>query len=234
MALQGVAVPILGYGALKSLLFVTYDGALAILDPSISDPTIPAGVNLSGIWMASGLGGLASWVVSAPSELFKCSARLGVGGRSSSLAIATAIWKEGGLRGLYFGGGMTGLRVSIGYGFYFWSSELSKRTLLSRHLDSTPEAKTEDVLLCGGIAWVVTWASVFPLDTTKTRMQIQLTSVGSSFEVIPFPFQRKLRKSALQIAREVLRNEGVGAFYRGIGICSVRAFGVNAVQVISS
>jgi hypothetical protein len=44
----------------------------------------------------------------------------------------------------------------------FWSYELSKRVLIS---DRTGAEKPEwmTILLCGGIAGVVTWASVFPL-----------------------------------------------------------------------
>lgn len=44
----------------------------------------------------------------------------------------------------------------------FWSYELSKRMLISEKTDAEkPEWMT--ILLCGGIAGVVTWASIFPL-----------------------------------------------------------------------
>ena len=44
----------------------------------------------------------------------------------------------------------------------FWSYELSKRMFASpRRQAESPEWLS--VLLCGGIAGVVTWASVFPL-----------------------------------------------------------------------
>ena len=33
--------------------------------------------------------------------------------------------------------------------------------------------KAVRVLLCGGVAGVVTWASIFPLDVVKTRVQTQ-------------------------------------------------------------
>ena len=38
------------------------------------------------------------------------------------------------------------------------------------------------------------------------------------------------RLSTYQITRHTYRNEGMGAFFRGLGICSARAFVVNAVQ----
>ena len=36
--------------------------------------------------------------------------------------------------------------------------------------------------------------------------------------------------SAVQIAKHAYQTEGAGVFFRGLGICSVRAFIVNAVQ----
>lgn len=42
--------------------------------------------------------------------------------------------------------------------------------------------------------------------------------------------QRPTRPSTLSIARSAYQNEGAAVFFRGIGICSARAFVVNAVQ----
>ena len=38
------------------------------------------------------------------------------------------------------------------------------------------------------------------------------------------------RPHTSKIARDAYQTEGVGVFFRGLGICSVRAFVVNAVQ----
>lgn len=43
----------------------------------------------------------------------------------------------------------------------FWSYELSKRWMTSTE-ESTTQAAAK-ILLCGGLAGVVTWASIFPL-----------------------------------------------------------------------
>jgi hypothetical protein len=91
------------------------------------------------------------------------------------------------------------------------------------------------ILLCGGIAGIVTWGSIFPLDMVKTRLQAQ-TMHEHSLAQIATESQSLLRQpratlNSYQMAREVYRAEGLGAFYRGLGICSIRAFIVNAVQV---
>lgn len=94
------------------------------------------------------------------------------------------------------------------------------------------------VLLCGGIAGIVTWGSVFPLDMVKTRLQAQ-TMHDRTFAETPAEGRALLRPSrqtlnSFQIAQEVYGAEGLKAFYRGLGICSIRAFIVNAVQVCPS
>ncbi|KAI4718196.1 hypothetical protein E4T48_05558 [Aureobasidium sp. EXF-10727] len=109
--LKGTAAPILGYGALNALMFVTYNRCMESLH---QDPAHPS--SLSKTWLAGALGGLATFLVSAPTELIKCRAQVS-GTETSSWAIAKELWKQRGLRGLYWGGGVTSLRDSVGYGF---------------------------------------------------------------------------------------------------------------------
>lgn len=89
-----------------------------------------------------------------------------------------------------------------------------------------------NILLCGGIAGVVTWGSVFPLDMIKTRLQAQTLDHRRGIESQGLLRQHQALNT-FQIAKEAYRTEGVKAFYRGLGVCSVRAFIVNAAQVCS-
>ena len=229
--LRGATAPVLGYGALNALLFVVYNRTLKGLEPSIFDPTKLAGVGLSKIWLAGALGGLASWVVSAPSEVIKCRTQLASDGSRTSYSIFKEIWRSQGLKGLYLGGVVTSLRDSIGYGFYFWSYEISKRLLLSRQADPFTNPTAIDVLLSGGLAGVITWASIYPLDMIKTRVQAPRRHAE---ENSPLLASSTSRRSAISVAKDAYRKEGLVAFYRGLGVCSVRAFIVNAVQVRES
>lgn len=90
------------------------------------------------------------------------------------------------------------------------------------------------VLLCGGLAGVITWASIFPLDVIKTRVQTQVLqssslSTGEQRTLLQSD-AAKPRLSSMEIARQAYQTEGAGVFFRGLGVCSVRAFVVNAVQ----
>jgi len=243
--LRGAAAPVLTYGALNALLFSSYNRSLTLLDAS-STPAAPSS-SLPKIWAAGAAAGLATFVVSAPTELVKCRAQVlrampaggGAGGPAavSSWAIAARVLRDEGLPGLYRGGGVTAARDAIGYGFYFQAYELARRVLASPE-DDALVAKYK-VLLYGGIAGVVTWVSIFPLDVVKTRVQTQewvvqeperrpLLAAGS--ESGDLVRKEVRRKGAIEIARQAYREEGVAVFFRGLGICTVRGFIVSAVQ----
>lgn len=112
---RGAAAPVLGYGALNALLFVTYNRSLALLNTGSIDGRLEHPSALS-IWTAGAMGGLAIFFVSAPTELVKCRAQVS-NPPQSSLDVTKQLWKYGGIRGLYLGGGITSIRDSVGYGF---------------------------------------------------------------------------------------------------------------------
>jgi solute carrier family 25 carnitine/acylcarnitine transporter 20/29 len=116
---------VLGYGALNALLFVTYNRSLSLLTGNPYPPTSSAQSlappSYASIYLAGVLGGLAAFVVSAPTELIKVRAQVAGtangGTEVSSLSIAKETWRREGLKGMYLGGGITAVRDSIGYGF---------------------------------------------------------------------------------------------------------------------
>lgn len=123
--------------------------------------------------------------------------------------------------------------------YSFWTYELSKRSISSQ--DDDHQTHALKVLLCGGLAGVATWASIFPLDVIKTRVQTydlrRLTPSSTVSETQSLLSGQSRgdsspakRPSAFMIATDAYRTEGIGVFFRGIGICSARAFIVNAVQ----
>ena len=204
---------------------MTYNLLLKKLDASITDPTKLHHVSLSKIWFAGAVGGLASWVVSAPTELIKCRTQLHDRSKTSWRTFKH-VWRSQRVRGLYVGGTATIFRDSVGYGFYFSSYELCRRLFASRHATPESNAADLDVLVSGGIAGIITWASVYPLDVIKTRIQAEGLHVGR------FHHNRLARGKTVAIAKSIFIREGLMAFYRGLIVCSVRAFFVNAVQVV--
>lgn len=226
----GTAAPILGYGALNALLFVSYNRCEAALNEAFSVKE-----SLVSTWVAGAVGGLATWVVSCPTELIKCRAQASTAPLSSG-TVALRLLKEQGLRGFYCGGTVTALRDSIGYGFYFWSYELASSLWPISGQDGTPSFRFEapKVLICGGLAGIATWASVFPLDVIKTRVQTQAMGFAAEASTLLDHDHRQSRErkraGAWQISKDAYRTQGMRVFFRGFGVCCIRAFIVNAVQ----
>ncbi|KAF5860171.1 hypothetical protein ETB97_001876 [Aspergillus alliaceus] len=203
---RGAAAPILGYGALNAILFVAYNRSLMLLDDSVTDPTDPQGISLYKLWLAGAAGGVASWTVSSPTEFIKCRAQLDTRPRVSSWTVAKDIVRTLGWRGFYFGGGITSSK------------------------DDDTQNIAMKVLLCGGVAGVATWASVYPLDMIKTRLQAQALGTCPESQPLMRPQNDRRILSSFQLAKATYRTEGLKAFYRGLAVCSIRAFIVNAVQ----
>jgi len=226
--LRGAAAPILGSGALNSILFVTYNRTSDFL--KVGGAT--SDTKLWTVWVAGAVGGLAACVVSTPIELIKCRTQLALpSARSNSWTVTKEVLRSEGIRGLYYGGVVTALRDSIGYGFYFWSYELSSRFVMSRMKDRGMDSGGQEaakVLLCGGLAGVATWASIFPLDVIKTRLQMQIPM--ESIPILGSSVAGGTRLGAIEVAKSAYKNEGFGVFFRGLTVCSVRAFIVNAAQ----
>lgn len=217
--LAGLPGPILAYGALNAILFASYHQCLSLVG-SDSRPT------LSAHFFAGTVAGLATFVVSAPSELIKCRAQLASTAAASTTAtsswcITKDVLRTQGLRGLYEGGAVTSIRDGVGYGFYFLAYEYTCNAW-TRLLPDASGCTSEQsrTLVCGGLAGVATWTSVFPLDVIKTRVQTQ-ASFGS--------LSQKSKNSAWTVAKQMLTTEP-RAFWRGLGVCNFRAFVVNAVQ----
>ncbi|RYP64204.1 hypothetical protein DL769_006750 [Monosporascus sp. CRB-8-3] len=221
--ITGTAAPVVGYGALNALLFVSYNRSEAAINGALGLSS-----NLWTTWFAGAIGGLATWIVSAPTELIKCRAQL-ASPPVSSWTIARDVLRREGVRGLYFGGVVTALRDSIGYGFYFWSYELSSKWVESGRQDSAFAQDATKVLLCGGLAGIVTWASIFPLDVIKTRVQTQAFGPAATPLLESYGAQPG-RLGTIEITRKTYREEGLRVFFRGLTVCSIRAFFVNAVQ----
>lgn len=68
----------------------------------------------------------------------------------------------------------------------------------------------------GGIAGSATWALVYPIDVVKSV--IQTAPLNATKEQL----------DATHVTLKILRERGIGTFYRGLGVTVLRAFPVNA------
>ncbi|CAJ0829442.1 6082_t:CDS:10 [Entrophospora sp. SA101] len=183
---KGLGSPIVGLAFLNSILFASYGGII--------------------LYIAGFGAGIACFLVSTPTELVKCRAQI---------AITTNYLRQPFQYGLYKGGLVTIIRDAPGYGVYFWAYEGLKRVLEVTSSDSNSDRNNVlKLLFAGGTAGLLSWASIYPLDVIKTRLQTQ---------------QQNYYSGIIDCAIKSYREEGAKVFFKGMSTTLVRAWPVNAV-----
>ncbi|KAI8873919.1 mitochondrial carrier protein [Ramicandelaber brevisporus] len=216
-AFRGIASPIVGLAALNALLFASYGSILRGLE-SIRPPT-SSGSRLSDVFLAGCGAGAICFLVDTPIEVVKCVAQVQRHsaqkfGSTSTYAVAKHLINKHGPRVLYRGGAPTAVRDAFGYGVYFWAYEVSKSALGITSADKATD-KAGQYLLAGGMAGVASWASVFPVDVVKSRIQVNM--------------DKKFEGGWMKEMARISRREGTRALWRGIWPALLRAWPVNAV-----
>ena len=155
--------------------------------------------------VAGGFSALPATLVMAPAERIKVIMQTSEAGFSGAMCRA---WGEGGVRSLFKGSMATLARDIPGSVAYFGVYEVAKRRLLSK-MDN----KSLAVLTAGGLAGMANWAVAIPADVVKSRWQS--ASPGEY-------------KSSIDVLKQLLKKEGPGALFKGIGPVMMRAFPANA------
>ncbi|KAJ3038771.1 carnitine transporter [Rhizophlyctis rosea] len=125
--------------------------------------------------------------------------------------VVMGIVREGGVRALFRGTGLTLLRDVPGSFFYFLVYEAVKRSFGGDKADGMHAGA---VLLAGGLAGVANWTVCIPIDTVKSRYQSGRTPHGTS--------------ALRTIFRDIWAEAGVKGFFRGLGPTLLRAFPASA------
>lgn len=219
----GLLLPTIGLGFLNAILFWSYGLVSSLVDAhGKREPRTQLMVS----FVAGLISGICVCVVSVPTELVKVQAQTS---DQSSLEVVRRITREEGPRGFCRGALITILRDSIGYGFYFLTYDGLLSALVGVIQDTTIR-----ILVVGGLAGCVSWFSIFPLDTIKTRLQaanrhenhsLLPGSYPSTEEDVDRPYQHVL---ILNTASTIYGEGGVPAFFRGVMAAMLRAFVVNA------
>lgn len=208
---RGVLPPALGAFVQNAVLFETYDRGLRWLAPVAAPAALP--------WLAGAIGGLACCVITTPMELLKCRMQVDTRARSygplgearATLQFVRMALATDGLPGLFRGWWMTVFRDVPSYAVYYGAYDGARR-IVTR---SGRSWSWHHQLVGGGIAGILSWICVYPVDVIKSRVQIASGSL-------------RLHDVWLTAMRTV-RTDGVQWMFSGIGATVVRAFPVNAV-----
>ncbi|GAA5798324.1 hypothetical protein HPULCUR_003726 [Helicostylum pulchrum] len=210
---KGVLSPVVGLAGLNALLFVSYGSIIRYLEPT-EEP------DLFQVYLAGTGAGIACFFISTPIDLIKIKAQM-TKIPKTTLQVTKEIYLQNGLKGFYQGGIITMVRDAPSYGIYFWAYEGMKRVLQVESGDSAWK-----LLLAGGMAGTVSWASIYPIDVVKSRLQMQHQS--SQHESTRLLNDRPYASIKDCVVRSY-KAEGPSVFFRGIWPTLLRGFPVNAV-----
>ena len=217
---RGVTAPLVAVTPIFAINFLGYEMGQQFVRYLDKDSDYAKPLTLKQLMIAGALSGIPTAIVTAPSERIKCvmqvQANLDKGmatANRSMMSFAKEIYKESGIRGIFKGTCATLLREIPGSALYFGSYEYSKKELCRlRNIDPS-EAPPGVALISGGLAGWTMWGTMIPVDVLKSRFQ---TSPEGMY------------KGLGDVYRHLIREEGYGALFKGMGPAMIRAFPANA------
>ncbi|GFS88263.1 hypothetical protein NPIL_702771 [Nephila pilipes] len=216
---KGMSSPMVGLAAINAIVFGVYGN----ITRASSSP-----ISLQTQFLAGSAAGLIQSFVTSPMELAKT--RMQLQGQDARQAKAPfwqrnkimyknpldclmKAFKSEGFRGVYRGLGSTILRDAPGFGVYFSGYEY----LMGLVSDPKGVPNTVTLLSVGGLAGVISWIVIYPVDVIKSRLQAD-----------GMDGNEKKYKNFLDCIRKSYKMEGFPVFTKGLNSTIIRAFPTNA------
>ncbi|XP_027226309.2 solute carrier family 25 member 45 isoform X2 [Penaeus vannamei] len=209
---KGMGFPLLSTGTLNALFFGVYGNTVRILSEGRDRPSF------TDIFLAGCAGGVAQLVVACPVDLIKIKMQMqtgsgeGIWGKHfeshyrGPTSCLLDLYRRGGIRACYTGLNSMAIRDVIASAAYV--------VLYEWMVDRNPSPATLPILWAGGMAGVISWAMIIPLDVVKSRIQGDNPS-------------NPQYKNARDCFMKSYKAEGIRVFTRGFWMMSLRAFPTN-------
>jgi len=212
---KGALSPLAGAMVLNAAIFFAY-GQSKFMVSQVSGRAKNE-MTLGDHFIAGALTGGFISPIEAPVDLLKCKLQAQVGNTGHKYTgvwdCAKQLYRHRGIPAIFQGWGATALRDIPCFGAYFYFFELTRRLF-------TPPEKEPPLwvnFLAGGSAGFGFWGLLYPLDIIKTKIQIDATDYAD----------RKY-KGYLDCVRQILREGGVAALFKGYNPALLRAIPLNA------
>ncbi|KAJ3101589.1 carnitine transporter [Phlyctochytrium planicorne] len=210
---KGMTSPLIGVTPMFALSFWSYDLGQRLVwwaTPGRKSKDL----SMTEFAVAGGFSAIPTTIVTTPMERIKVVMQTqdqvqGGVKYKNMFDAGKGMLKEGGIGGLYRGTVATLARDIPGSAAYFVAYEYFYR-LLRGNGDSVSVGA---VLFSGGMAGVAMWSIAIPPDVIKSRIQ---SSPAGTY------------KGFFDCAIKMVRNEGPGALFKGLGPALLRAFPANA------
>uniref|UniRef100_A0A914MRH4 Uncharacterized protein n=1 Tax=Meloidogyne incognita TaxID=6306 RepID=A0A914MRH4_MELIC len=207
---KGMAAPLVGV----SPLFAVFFGGTAVGKWLLQkDPNQK--LTFSQNFTAGAIAGIFTTSVMVPGERIKCILQVQHSGGAAQkydgpVDVVKKLYKEGGIKSIYRGTGATLLRDIPASGAYISVYEFLKAKFSGEQGKLTPMT----TLMAGGFAGIANWSVCIPADVMKSRLQ-----------TAP---EGKYPDGIRGVFREIMREEGPRALFRGFAPVMLRAFPANA------
>ncbi|XP_017774028.1 PREDICTED: congested-like trachea protein [Nicrophorus vespilloides] len=207
---KGMGAPLVGIAPIFAISFMGYKVGKQIIGPAEESQ-----FTYMDYFTAGAFSGIFTTTIMAPGERIKC--LLQIQGDSMTkkyngpVDCAKQLYKEGGIRSIYRGAGATLLRDVPASGLYFLTYEGIRNYLTD---NGKKDITFHGTLFAGGCAGISNWLIGMPFDVLKSRLQIAA--------------EGRFPNGIRDVAKDLLKNEGPLALYKGITPVLLRAFPANA------
>jgi len=207
---KGMGAPLAGVAPIFAISFMGYGVGKQIFGPSQGQQ-----YTNTQYFLAGAFSGIFTTSIMAPGERIKCLLQIQ---QSSTTKVyngpvdcAVKLYKQGGIRSIYRGSVATMMRDVPASGLYFLTYEVLKNYISD---NGKKEIGILGTILAGGSAGIANWLIGMPADVLKSRLQTAA--------------EGKYPNGLRDVARDLFRNEGPLALYKGIVPVLLRAFPANA------
>lgn len=178
--------------------------------------------SLSNVAIASFISGASTSIFTSPMALVKTKQQIMVWGfrktvvdtfRSNNCNASANLFR--GIANFYTGFGVHFTCDAVGTAVYFTSYEWFKREIARRkHYDeiaiTTHDLSLLERMICAASAGMICWGVIFPFDVMRSRLYSQ-------------SIHNETNLTAIELASQMIREQGVSSLYRGVGITVARA-----------
>ncbi len=207
---KGMASPLVGVTPMFALSFWSYDLGQKLI---VTGNGGRKQLTMTEYALAGAFSAIPTTIVTTPMERIKVTLQTQdqtAGKKYTGMMDAfKGMYKEGGMRSLYRGTVATLARDVPGSAAYFVAYEFFYKKLSS----SDGGISIGAVLFSGGMAGVAMWSIAIPPDVIKSRIQASPAGTYKGF---------------MDAGLQIVKGEGVGALFKGLGPALLRAFPANA------
>lgn len=216
---KGMSAPMTGVAPIFAMSFFGFG-----LGKRLQQTSPDEELNNTQLFAAGAFSGIFTTTVMAPGERIKCLLQIQQGGTgpqkyNGMVDCAKQLYAEGGIRSIYKGAFATLLRDVPASGMYFLTYEYVKKAMAPKEGETQdPSKRLLVTIFAGGMAGIANWAIGMPADVLKSRLQ---TAPEGTY-----------KNGIRDVFRELMKNEGPLALYKGVTPVMLRAFPANAACFI--